>query len=94
MRATYGFDDIGKNTYLIQAVESFVKRLSSANAPGRYLVNSLPLLRHVPEWMPGAGFKRELRGIAELNYDIFNSLFEEARAKMVGGLRHVARAIP
>lgn len=84
MRATYGFDDIGKNNSLIEAVESLIKRLSLANIPGRYLVNSFPLLKHVPEWMPGAGFQRELREIAELNQKILNTPFEEARAKMVG----------
>ncbi|TEB29676.1 cytochrome P450 [Coprinellus micaceus] len=85
MRATYGFDDIGKNNSLIEAVESLIKRLSLANIPGRYLVNSFPLLKHVPEWMPGAGFQRELREIAELNQKILNTPFEEARAKMAGG---------
>ena len=26
--------------------------------PGRWLVDSLPALQHIPEWMPGASFKR------------------------------------
>lgn len=29
-----------------------------ATIPGRYRVESIPLLRHVPEWFPGASFKR------------------------------------
>ena len=87
MRTTYGFDDIGKNDSLIQAVESLIKRFGSANVPGRYLVNSFLLLKHIPEWMPGAGFQRELREIAKLSQKILNNPFEEAKAKMVGRSR-------
>jgi len=26
-------------------------------APGRFLVDAFPVLKYIPEWMPGAGFK-------------------------------------
>ena len=94
MRATYGFDDIGKNISLIQVVENFIKRFSLVNVPGRYLVNSFPFLKHVPGWLPGAGFQRELREIAELNEKILNMPFEEAKAKMVGHFGPPILAMP
>ena len=31
----------------------------AAVAPGAFLVDSIPLLKYVPSWMPGAGFKRK-----------------------------------
>jgi hypothetical protein len=34
-------------------------------APGRWLVETIPLLRFVPAWVPGAGFKRIAADIRE-----------------------------
>lgn len=56
MRATYGFEDIGKNASLIHEAEQLIQRLGVVNTPGRYLVNSFPFMRYLPEWAPGVGF--------------------------------------
>ncbi|EJD42594.1 cytochrome P450 [Auricularia subglabra TFB-10046 SS5] len=63
---TYGlpvekhFDEF---TRMNEAVaEAFVE----ANVPGRYLVDSIPILRYVPMWFPGASFKRYAAYISEL----------------------------
>ncbi|KAJ3569370.1 hypothetical protein NP233_g5089 [Leucocoprinus birnbaumii] len=45
---------------MIQSSSSLKRRfdiVTSAVAPGRFLVDVFPTLKHVPEWMPGAGFK-------------------------------------
>jgi hypothetical protein len=31
---------------------------AAAVSPGKFLVNVIPWLKYVPDWMPGAGFKR------------------------------------
>lgn len=33
--------------------------LSEAAIPGTYLVDTFPMLKHVPGWFPGAGFRRK-----------------------------------
>jgi len=35
--------------------------VNEACLPGNFLVNVLPILKHVPELIPGAGFKRQAR---------------------------------
>ncbi|KZV96425.1 hypothetical protein EXIGLDRAFT_609205, partial [Exidia glandulosa HHB12029] len=40
-----------------EAVEIF----SRVTVTGAFLVDALPFLRYVPEWMPGAGWKRQAR---------------------------------
>lgn len=44
--------------YVKLAVEGS-KSLIDTAIPGKYLVDSLPFLKHLPDWFPGAGFKRE-----------------------------------
>lgn len=36
-------------------------QFSQATVPGRWLVDTIPMLVHVPEWFPGAGFKKTAR---------------------------------
>ncbi|RXW13144.1 hypothetical protein EST38_g12708 [Candolleomyces aberdarensis] len=67
MRTAYGFDDAGRNQSLIHDAEALVLSFGAARAPGRFLVNTFPILQHVPEWLPRAGFKRYFREIAEMS---------------------------
>ena len=86
MRATYGFDDVEKNAGLIQAAEALVIEVGLATTPGRHLVNTFPILRHVPEWFPGAGWKRYMRGIAKLSRKVLYGPFEDTKANVVSGM--------
>ena len=57
LRVAYGIDVVNSDDPFILAVERGVRALSVAARPGAFLVDSLPALRWVPSWMPGAGFK-------------------------------------
>ncbi|KAF8498385.1 cytochrome P450 [Hysterangium stoloniferum] len=46
--------------YLKLAEEAF-KVAATAGNPGSYIVDTFPILKYVPEWMPGAGFKVKAR---------------------------------
>ena len=52
--AAYGIDVRSKDDPHIVEAEMLMRRLMSSAAPGAYLVNSIPALKYVPEWMPGA----------------------------------------
>ncbi|KAH9937810.1 cytochrome P450 [Epithele typhae] len=59
MRVTYGIEvDDDPVDYLTMAGDVMTIVAVVFN-PGRYLVEVLPWLRHVPTWMPGAAFKRD-----------------------------------
>ncbi|RPD69160.1 CyP450 monooxygenase [Lentinus tigrinus ALCF2SS1-7] len=60
MRITYGIevDEPGNESYLALAEEALAI-FSAATVPGKYLVETFPVLRHVPAWFPFAKFKRE-----------------------------------
>ncbi|KAJ3533125.1 hypothetical protein NMY22_g7461 [Coprinellus aureogranulatus] len=85
MRATYGFEDIGKNAALIDIAEGLIQRVGAVTVPGKYLVGTFPFLRHIPEWVPGAGFQREFRELKELNKEVVDTPFDDAKEKMANG---------
>jgi hypothetical protein len=59
------------------------KRTGEAVSTGKYLVNVVPILKYIPEWMPGATFKRVAREIrAELDH-IIEMPFENVLKDMV-----------
>ncbi|KAF9557515.1 cytochrome P450 [Agrocybe pediades] len=57
----YGFPIREKDDPYVSLAERALSSINEASLPGSFLVNILPVLRHVPEWMPGAEFKRKAR---------------------------------
>ena len=46
---------------MVQLAEKSFEYRARATIPGGYLVDVIPMLRHVPEWIPGAKFQRFAR---------------------------------
>lgn len=73
-RIVYGYvPNQHGNDPLIDLVNEVMEDLADASTTGRYLVDVIPLLKYLPEWFPGAGFKtkgrlynRRLMVLAEL----------------------------
>ncbi|KAH9937813.1 CyP450 monooxygenase [Epithele typhae] len=61
MRISYGFELDAHTARYLRLAEAGVRIFSAALVPGKYLVESLPFLRHLPAWAPGARFKRLAR---------------------------------
>ncbi|KAF7299789.1 hypothetical protein HMN09_00984900 [Mycena chlorophos] len=58
MDIAYGLKVQETNDPYIKMVTEAMHGLSVASAPGAFLVDTIPALKYVPSWMPGAGFKR------------------------------------
>ncbi|KAF8523692.1 cytochrome P450 [Hysterangium stoloniferum] len=61
MEIAYGIDILPENDPYITTAEFAVGLGGTVGAPGSYLVNTIPLLKYLPEWFPGAGFKKKAR---------------------------------
>ncbi|KAJ7106515.1 cytochrome P450 [Mycena epipterygia] len=61
MHVAYGIQVLPSNDPYVTLAEQAIHTLSIATIPGRFLVDSLPVLKYVPTWFPGAGFKRKAR---------------------------------
>lgn len=57
MEMTYGINIATREDKYLQAVEVAMDGLKRAAVPGAFLVDTIPILRYIPEWFPGAGFK-------------------------------------
>ncbi|KAI0064828.1 CyP450 monooxygenase [Artomyces pyxidatus] len=57
----------------------------AAVLPGGVIVNSLPFLRHFPEWLPGMGFHALAREFARLGHVMVHRPFEFVKERMRNG---------
>ncbi|KAF7365150.1 O-methylsterigmatocystin oxidoreductase [Mycena venus] len=57
MSTVYGYEVKPKNDRFVGLAESAVKKISESVFPGAAAVNAFPILKHLPSWMPGAGFQ-------------------------------------
>ncbi|TEB29677.1 O-methylsterigmatocystin oxidoreductase [Coprinellus micaceus] len=88
-RPAYGFDDLQKNEEMIRNSNNVVTMFGESRKPGKFLVNVLPILKHVPEWAPGAAFITHFKKIAALSRQVLNSPFDDAKALFERGERSV-----
>ncbi|KAJ6512879.1 hypothetical protein C8R45DRAFT_920654 [Mycena sanguinolenta] len=58
MATFYGYEVRPTNDHFVNLAEDAVKRLSDFFFSGAVAVNTFPVLRYLPSWMPGAGFQR------------------------------------
>ncbi|KAI0634017.1 CyP450 monooxygenase [Trametes polyzona] len=58
MRVSYGIEVADENDPYVYAAEEAVATFNLAFVPGAFLVETFPILRHIPSWFPGGGFKR------------------------------------
>ena len=65
------------------------KIISQALVPGKYLVESLPILRYIPSWFPGARFQREAATWRHTWGLMRNKTFDDSIAKMVSYWRRM-----
>jgi len=67
--------------YLAIAEEA-TRTVSVALVPGAFLVDFMPFLKYIPEWMPGAGFQTTAKKFLEIQGRFRNDPFNAA----VGGI--------
>lgn len=72
----------GKEPYVRRAL-AVVHNVERMASPGSYLVDTIPALRHLPEFF--APFKKEGRALHAEELDLFRSLLREVRVKMEQG---------
>lgn len=87
MRVAYGIDlargrDGPEYFTMIERIASVGEAIS---VPGRFAVEALPALRHVPEWAPGAGFRRYAAEARAFLHQTLDRLYGAAVEGIVSG---------
>ncbi|KAF4844007.1 O-methylsterigmatocystin oxidoreductase [Colletotrichum siamense] len=87
LRVAYGYNpEPFKDDYLIDLAGEAMDQFAQAAVPGAFLVDIFPLLRHIPDWFPGAKFKQTakewhstLSGVAEKPYAFVKHQMSQGR---------------
>lgn len=83
MSMTYGFSIRATGDPWVRMVEQAFTIVAGAAVAGKYLVDVFPILRYIPDWMPGAQFKRDARKWKATLKDSVFTPFEAARQALV-----------
>ncbi|RDB17474.1 hypothetical protein Hypma_001603 [Hypsizygus marmoreus] len=81
----YGIDVLPENDPYIMASEKGMQPVRAAGVPGAFLVDTFPLLKYVPEWMPFAGFKRKAKEWKEIAHQMVDLPFNAAMRNIENG---------
>ncbi|KAL0565745.1 hypothetical protein V5O48_016273 [Marasmius crinis-equi] len=61
LKIAYGYTIADEDDHFISIAEEASRVIASSTAPGKWLVDSVPILRFLPDWFPGARFKKRAK---------------------------------
>ncbi|KAI0672490.1 CyP450 monooxygenase [Trametes maxima] len=82
MRISYGMEVADQDDPYVNAVEEGVATFNEAFVPGAFLVETFPILRHIPRWFPGGGFKRIAARWQKIAHTMRDAPFEKTLQAM------------
>ncbi|KAJ7065512.1 cytochrome P450 [Mycena amicta] len=85
MDTIYGIKIRDEGDPYVLKIEEAMHGLSVASMPGAFLVDTFPVLKYVPSWFPGAGFKRRAARWRKVTQEVLELPFEETRKNMMLG---------
>ena len=83
MRLSYGIELQQEDDRYFAMIEQIAETGEIIIVPGSFLVDVFPVLRFLPVWFPGAGFKRWAAAAKQDILHIVDYLLETAKAAMV-----------
>ncbi|KAJ7278952.1 cytochrome P450 [Mycena rebaudengoi] len=85
MSIAYGIDTLPSNDPYMETAEAAIDAIMQAAIPGRYLVDMITILKYVPAWFIGAGFKCQAREWKELIEKMVQLPFQTAKRLVTTG---------
>ncbi|UPX10730.1 uncharacterized protein EKO05_0001372 [Ascochyta rabiei] len=87
LKATYGYTtEQNCADPLVDLVDEVMDQFSQAFVPGKWAVDSIPALRHVPSWFPGTSWQQTAKLWNKTATDVLNVPFEYV--KLLQGNNH------
>ncbi|KAJ5378228.1 uncharacterized protein N7496_005637 [Penicillium cataractarum] len=86
LKIAYGYNiEPHKRDPLVRMANLALEHFSIAGTPGAWLVDMIPILKYVPAWLPGAGFKRTAQQWKKNLQDVVNKPYAFVRQRMDSG---------
>ncbi|KAF9257841.1 cytochrome P450 [Marasmius fiardii PR-910] len=82
LSVAYGLDIKQEKDPYVAIADAALNPLLEALVPGKYLVDSFPMLKHVPPWIPGAGFQHKAKESKDLATTMVNKPFDDGKTLM------------
>ncbi|KAJ7934499.1 cytochrome P450 [Mycena leptocephala] len=86
MAAAYGIDVLPSNDPYVTLAHKAVRTAAIAAVPGVYLVDTFPILKHIPRLFPGAGFKRVAEEWSKLSRGMLSCLLRRLNGRCLQAL--------
>jgi len=83
LSTTYGLEIASKDDKYIKLAKQALDPVVPALNPGTYFVDVIPALKYVPDWVPGAGFKKTAMKCRVLAHIVRDSPYEDAKREIV-----------
>jgi hypothetical protein len=82
LKTVYGVD-LQENESYVGHAEDVLAGIAAAGHPGSFLVDIFPSMKIIPEWFPGAGWKRKASVWRYINSIVANSLWDSVKERVV-----------
>ncbi|KAF9695815.1 hypothetical protein EKO04_006159 [Ascochyta lentis] len=94
LKATYGYttEQNGIDP-LVDLVDEAMEQFSQAYVLGKWAVDIIPALRHVPSWFPGTGWQQTAKSWNKTVTDVINVPFEYAKSAQDNNHSFVSKAL-
>ncbi|TFK56140.1 cytochrome P450 [Heliocybe sulcata] len=86
LELAYGYKVKEESDPIVNVVDQATEQFSLATAPGAFLVDVIPALRHVPEWLPGADWKKKAASWSRTLTDMVNVPLDFVQRQMAAGV--------
>lgn len=85
MNVTYGIDVQESDDPYIALAEEALSGINEAAIPGAFWIDLFPILKHVPSWLPGAGFQKKAALWREVNTATIEKPFRYVEVEQLVG---------
>jgi len=83
LSTTYGLEIASKDDKYIELAKAAVDSILPTLNPGTHLVDFIPALKYIPDWVPGAKFKNTAKECRVLIQTMRDSPYEDAKHQIV-----------
>ncbi|KAG2366904.1 cytochrome P450 [Suillus spraguei] len=86
LRISHGYEVKETGDPYIDLADRAMNQFTASTTPGAFMVDLVPFLANVPEWFPGAGFKRLARAYAKTAGDMVTTPYKFVKDQMAAGI--------
>ncbi|KAG2123185.1 cytochrome P450 [Suillus cothurnatus] len=90
LRISHGYEVKENNDPFIDLADRVMDQFSRSTIPGAFIVDIVPFLANVPEWFPGAGFKRLAREWSQNLKEMVDVSYKFVKDQMDAGIAPIS----